>query len=99
MNDPLLQALNLLFEDSKEKDLQIEIYEEEENEKEEITISCFECGAPIHEKDDGCLCGFKFDENISCLYQTEGICSVTGFGCDIEGFDYEECDIFRKEHK
>ena len=101
MNDPLLEALNLLFETPEERiDEKVNSPDfQRKEDEEEITTICFECGSPIHERDDGCICGFKFDAFITCLYQIEGICSVTGFSCDIDGFDYEECDVFRKEHR
>ena len=103
----LLEALNILFDkesiSEKINDLSYsipeKIFEDEEiPDEKEISIECPECGGHIHEKENNCKdCGFSFGEIISCIYMVENICGIDGMGCQIEGFDYEKCDKFRKE--
>lgn len=53
---------------------------------------CPNCGKEIDT--DICDCGFNINETITCAYKISGNCVHTNKECNIEGLNYELCEIY-----
>lgn len=54
--------------------------------------NCPQCGKEL--EGEICKCGFDINETLSCPFKISLRCIHTSEKCEIEGLDYEDCEIY-----